>query len=63
MSALGLAALVERRHGLVGRPGLDLHEEGLRVRTLGARGLSRVDVFPRGGAPENVVDLSKGKDR
>ena len=57
MVALHVAALVEGGHGLVGRPRLDLHEEGLLVRALGARRLSRVHVLPRGRAAQHVVDL------
>ena len=57
MVALHVAALVEGGHGLVGRPRLDLHEEGLLVRALGARRLSRVHVLPGRRAAKNVVHL------
>lgn len=37
MSTLSIAALVEGGHGLVGRAGLELHEIGPRMLTLGTR--------------------------
>lgn len=57
--ALRIAAFVERGHGLVGGSGLNLHEEGFVVFTLGASGLGRINVFPCSSTSKYVIDLTK----
>ena len=50
-------ALVEYAHGLVGASNLDLLKEGLGVIALGASGRGLVNVVPRIGSSQHVVDL------
>ena len=63
MAAFLTAALVERGHGLVGAPRLDLHEKGPPVVALGAGGLGRVDVLPGRRSAEHVVHLLEFGER
>lgn len=57
MTALVVAALVERGHRLVCRPGLQLHEVRTLVTALGALSVCRVYVLPRRLAAQDVVNL------
>jgi hypothetical protein len=57
MPTLSVAAFVERGHGLVGRPGLYLHEVGSLVAARLTRNLGRVDVLPGRGSAQHIIDL------
>lgn len=55
MPALRTTAFVERRHRLVRRTDLYLHEKSSLVRTFRTIRIRRVYVFPRGSTTQNVV--------
>jgi len=57
MTAFHFAALVERSHWFVGGSSLDLHKKGAIVRTFWTSLFRRIDVFPRRGPTQDVVDL------
>lgn len=52
-----LDALVKHAHGFVSTSNLHLHKVGLAIAALRARGHGPIDVLPRRGSAQNVVDL------
>ena len=57
MATLLVGALVECCHGLVSRPGLDLHEVSSLVLTARTVCVSAVHVVPGRSAAQHVLDL------
>lgn len=57
MTALIIAALVKRGHGLIGRSRLNLEEIGALMSARVTVDRRRVDILPRGRAAHHVIDV------